>query len=49
MQPVHQAHKEAISFFFQEGRKVFDRSNPAALAMLMAAPDRPGSLYKLFR
>ena len=47
--PVHQTHKTFVSIFFEEGRRVFDRSNAASLAQLMATPDRPGSLFNLFR
>jgi hypothetical protein len=48
-EPVQQFHKAAVSFLFQEGRKVFDDTNPASKAILMAAPDKPGSLFNLFR
>ena len=47
--PVHQTHKTSVSIFFEEGRRIFDRSNAASLAQLMATPDRPGSLFNLFR
>ena len=47
--PVHQTHKTFVSSFFEEGRRVFDRSNAASLAQLMATPDRPGSLFNLFK
>lgn len=49
LQPVDQLHKDAVRVFFEEGRTVFGKSNPASLAVLMDKPDSPASLHKLFR
>ena len=49
LEPVNQLHKDAVRVFFAEGRTVFDKSNPASLAVLVSKSDSVTSLHKLFR